>query len=79
MISKRCAPIIFKPRNTYLVRGTDLFSLRLSNIKMTTANTTAVGVNESKSYLFFVKSAKISLCVPGDEDDRKWLLYNHFV
>ena len=31
----------------YLVRGTDLFSLRLSNKKMTTANTTIVaGVNE---------------------------------
>ena len=26
----------------YFVRGTDLFSLRLSNFKMTTANTTAV-------------------------------------
>ena len=34
----------------YLVRGTDLFSLRLSSEKMTRANT--------KSYLTFIRSAK---------------------
>ena len=40
---------ILKMYNTYLVRGTDLFSLRLSNKKTTTANTTiAIGVSESK-------------------------------
>ena len=58
----------------YLVMGTDLFSLKLSNKKkMTTANT-ITGVNEPKLYLFFVRSAKnvffgvsqnfSSLCVP---------------
>ena len=44
------------------VRGTDLFSLRWSNKKMTTATTTiAIGVNESKSHLFFVRLEKIIL------------------
>ena len=44
----------------YLVRGTDLSSLRLWNKKITTANTTiASSVNESKLYLyFFARSAK---------------------
>ena len=46
----------------YLGRDTGLFSLRLSNLKMTTANTTtAINTNESKVYgfsFFFVRLAK---------------------
>ena len=38
----------------YLCRGTDLFFLRLSNKKMTTANTIAIAVTESKLCLFFL-------------------------
>ena len=50
---------ILKMCNTYLVRGTDLFSLRLSNKKTTTANTTrAIGVSESKLCLFFYPIGK---------------------
>ena len=48
-----------------LVGGPDLFSLRLSNQKMTTANTTIViSVSESKSYLFILSGwQKIYLLV----------------
>ena len=44
----------------YLVKGTDLFSLRLSNLKKkTAANTTiAIGVNESKLHLCFCEMGK---------------------
>ena len=71
----------------YFVRGTDLLSLRLSNFKMTTANTTAVTwMNQNYTY-FFVTLAKnvicclvccrilvISLCVPWDEKGWKTLI-----
>ena len=72
----------------YLVRGTDLFSLRLSNKKMTIANTTiAVHCKWIKIIPIipiFVRSAKsyflqchrilvISLCVPWDEKvENQW-------
>ena len=42
MIFNPCATRIFKTCSTWLVRGTDLFSLRLSYKKTTTANTIAV-------------------------------------
>ena len=72
----------------YLVRGTDLFTLRLSNIKMTTANTTiAVWCEWIKIILIFSqqkihflvcrKILSISLCVPQDEKGQKWLAW-HF-
>ena len=61
----------------YLVRGMDLFSLTLSNKKVTAANTTtAISVNESKLYLLLLSNRQkiyflvccrvlvISLCVP---------------
>ena len=50
----------------YLVRGTDLFSLRLSNKKMTTANTTLTSVNGSKLYLFCQIGKKNFFGVPQD-------------
>ena len=86
-IFNQCATRILKHAiSDYLVRGTSLFSLRLSNKKRTTANTTiANSLNESKVYLFFVRSAKniflvchrllvvISLCVPWEEHSWKSL------
>ena len=43
----------------YLIRGTDLFSFRLSNKKMTTANTTiAISVNDQNYTYFLVRLAK---------------------
>ena len=69
----------------YLVRCTDLFLFRLSNIKMTTANTIAIQCEWVKIYLHFVRLAKnvffgvvqkfSSLCVPWDEKRWKSLAY----
>ena len=45
----------------YLVRGTNLFSLRLSNKKMTNSqhnNSHLVWINQNYAYLFSVRSAK---------------------
>ena len=64
----------------YLVRGTYLVSVRLSNKNITTGNTTiAISVNKSKLQLFFCQIGNryisgvlqnfsiISLCEPRDE------------
>ena len=63
----------------YIVRGSDLFSLRLSNLKNDNNQYNNSHLCELKLYLFFVRSAKIfiffmcwrilviSLCVPWDE------------
>ena len=73
----------------YLVRGTDLFSLRLSNKKrQQPTQQQPSGVNESKLYLFLSGQQKIffsvwhrilviSLCVPWDETVWKSLLYRN--
>ena len=58
-IFKWCATRMFKTCNTWLDRGTHLFSLRLSNKKMTTANTMIAVPEWVKIILIFVRSARI--------------------
>ena len=56
----------------YLVRGTDLFSLRLSNKKMTTAYTTiTIQCEPDQNDTYFLVCYRvlgISSCVPWDEE-----------
>ena len=77
---------IFKTCNTYLVRGPDLFSLRLSNLKMATANraiticcelikTIPVFRSDWQKIVFLVccRIVVISLCVLWEEKGWKSL------
>ena len=72
----------------YIVRSTDLFSIKLSNLKKMTRPNTSVAVlcDWIKIIPIFVRSVKntllechrilvISLCVPWDEKGWKSLLY----
>ena len=80
-----CATGIFKTCNAYLVRDMDLFSIILSNKRMTLANTTiAIQCEWIKIIpVFFVRSAKnifwchrilvSSLCGPWDEKSLLWM------
>ena len=86
--SNQCATRIFETCNTWLVRGTDLFSLRLSNEKMTTANTTTTVLCEwiniipmflsDQQKVYFLVCCRIlvtGLCVPWDENGWKFVIY----
>ena len=76
---------IFKTCNTWLVKSTDLFFLRLSNFLNDTNNTTiTIRCEWIKIITIFVKAAKIyfgvrwrtlviSLYMPGDEKGKKLL------
>ena len=77
-IFNRCAARIFKICNTYLVKGTDLFSLRLSNKKNNSQhnNSRPVWINQQNLYFLVChRILVISLCVPWDEKGWKSLLY----